>query len=147
MKRELAPVSEDTVKRAAALAKPSAVGAWFGTRVELAGNEHLYRLTFDEPHIGNPIIRALHGGVISAFMEYSARLEVLSRLENDIPMRSISVHTSYLRGSHARDFTTAISVKRMGRRIAFVEASGWQGEREELVATAQIAFRLLNDEG
>ncbi|NRA30219.1 MAG: PaaI family thioesterase [Parvularculaceae bacterium] len=145
MKRELLDVSDETVARAQGLVEQSSMGQWLGTKVTHEGGEQLYTLTFDEPHIGNPVIRALHGGVISAFMEYCATLEVLSRAPTDAKVRSISVHTSYLRGSRDQDFTVSVAVQRVGRRIAFVEARGWQGDREKTVASAQIALRMFEE--
>jgi len=146
MKRDLLAVSAETMAKAQELASSSAMGQWFGTSLSLEGDEQLYTLTFDEPHIGNPVIRALHGGVISAFLEYCSTLEVVSRTPEPVKARSISVHTSYLRGSRDQDFTVAVAVQRIGRRIAFVEARGWQGDREKTVASAQIALRMLEDQ-
>lgn len=145
MKRELLDASDETVARAQAMVEQSAMGQWLGTKIVNEGGEQVYTLTFNEPHIGNPIIRALHGGVISAFMEYCATLEVLSRAPTDVNVRSISVHTSYLRGSRDQDFTVAVAVQRVGRRIAFVEARGWQGDPKKTVASAQIALRMFED--
>jgi uncharacterized protein (TIGR00369 family) len=119
------------------------MGAWLGTQISLGDGEHLYRLRFNEAHIGNPVIRALHGGVISSFLQYAATLEVLSRHPEGAKARAISVHTSYLRGSHDQDMEVAVSVQRVGRRVAFVEARGWQGDRDRAVASAQIALRML----
>ncbi|GGY39768.1 PaaI family thioesterase [Parvularcula lutaonensis] len=145
MRRDLLDVSEETLARARALVEGSNIGAWFGTRISIENGEQRYRLTFDEPHIGNPVIRALHGGVISAFLQYAATLEVLSRTPEPLRARSISVHTSYLRGSRDVDLDVAVSVQRVGRRIAFVEARGWQGDREREVASAQIALRVFEE--
>ncbi|MEM1381690.1 MAG: PaaI family thioesterase [Pseudomonadota bacterium] len=146
MTSKLIPVSDATIATIEARLSGSAVAGWFGTKVTANGDEHLYTLTFDEPHIGNPVIRALHGGVISAFLEHCATLEVLARTPSDIAVRPISVHTSYLRGSRDTDFTVSVAIQRIGRRIAFVEARGWQGNRDEEVASAQIALRLFEDE-
>lgn len=145
MRRELLDVSDETLARIETLRNGSAMGDWFGTRLRREGSEHLYELTFAEAHIGNPVIRALHGGVISAFLEYAATLEILGRIDDTVRARSISVHTSYLRGSRDADFTAAVSVQRVGRRIAFAEARGWQGDRDRAVASAQIALRLFED--
>jgi acyl-coenzyme A thioesterase PaaI-like protein len=147
MRRELADPSEETLARIQAIAADSPMATWFGLIPTLEDGRHLYRLSFAEPHIGNPVIRALHGGVISAFLEYTARLEILSRHPRDVSARSISVHTSYLRGSRDQDLNVAVEVQRTGRRIAFVEARGWQSEPSALVASAQIALRLFEPDG
>lgn len=148
MIRGLHPVSDDTVRRARNMFERSAMAAWLGAHVRAEDGEHIYTLAFDEAHIGNPVIRALHGGVISAFLQSAATWEVLARSEVDIRARPISVHTSYHRGSRDQDLAVAVDVQRVGRRIAFVEARGWQGERDKTIASAQIALRLFQaDEG
>lgn len=146
MRRELLAPSPETVTKIEKRIAASAMGNWFGAKVSLDDGQHLYQLTFDEPHIGNPVIRALHGGVISAFLEYCATQEVLSRLDQEVACRSISVHTSYLRGSRDQDFFVAVDVQRIGRRIAFVEAKGWQDDPEKTIGSAQIALRLFGDD-
>lgn len=147
-RRELLAVSPETLANAQGLVEASAMGAWFGTTIALEDDEHRYRLGFDEPHIGNPLIRALHGGVISAFLQYSATLDVLSRSDRPLRARTISIHTSYLRGSVDRDLLVSVAVQRIGRRIAFVEARGWQDSPDRAVASSQIALRLFEeDEG
>ncbi|NNU16387.1 PaaI family thioesterase [Parvularcula sp. ZS-1/3] len=142
-RRDLLDVSDETVAKALELAEASAMGQWFGTKVSIDEGEQRYRLTFDEPHIGNPVIRALHGGVISAFLQYASTLEVLSRAPTPVQARTISVHTSYLRGSRDQDLLVSVDVQRVGRRIAFVEARGWQDDRDRAVASAQIALRMF----
>lgn len=145
MIRGLLPVSPETITRAETLFRASDMAQWLGTTVKAEGDEQIYNLTFSEPHIGNPVIRALHGGVISAFLQSAATWEVLSRSETPMRARPISVHTSYHRGARDQDFTVAVDVQRVGRRIAFVEARGWQGDREKTVASAQIALRLFQE--
>ncbi|MEO1043250.1 MAG: PaaI family thioesterase [Pseudomonadota bacterium] len=145
MSRDLLTPGPETLARIKDLTDESPISSWFGLETSLEDNEHRYKLTFDEPHIGNPMIRALHGGVVSAFLQHAATLEVLSRIGPQVKARSISVHTSYLRGARDQDFVAAVSIERIGRRIAFVEARGWQGSPDETVGSAAIALRLFED--
>jgi acyl-coenzyme A thioesterase PaaI-like protein len=146
MRRELIEPGEETLRAIHRLTDNSPIAKWFGLSPGLEDGRHVYRLTFAEAHIGNPVIRALHGGVISAFLEYTSRLEILSRHHNEARARSISVHTSYLRGARDQDLFVAVDVQRTGRRVAFVEARGWQTEPSAPVASAHIALRLFEDE-
>ena len=41
------------------------------------GDELLFRMPANKDNIGNPILPALHGGVIAGFMELSAALHLL----------------------------------------------------------------------
>ena len=118
----------------------SAMGRW----LDLSHEDGLFHLTFHERHIGNPMIRALHGGVISSFLETCATLTVTAATH--APVRTISTHINFLRGAVDRDMLARVHVARRGRRIAFVEATGWQTDEAEPVAMAAIALRIFPDE-
>ena len=45
---------------------------FLGVRVELAGDEMTAVLPFADHLVGNPVLPALHGGVIGAFLEMTA---------------------------------------------------------------------------
>ena len=129
----------DTVRAAVvAYRERSAMGRW----LDVSADGDLFRLTFHERHIGNPLIRALHGGVISAFLETCATLTVTAGTE--LSVRTISTHINFLRGAVDRDMLARVQVARRGRRIAFVEATGWQTDEAEPVARAAIALRVLS---
>lgn len=120
----------------------SAMAGWFNLTVSVDGERLLYRLGFQEAHIGNPVIRALHGGVIAGVLESAARFEVLSTLQAGATAQITSVHTSYLSSSRPVDLLCDVQIKRVGRRFAFAEATGWQAGPERVVARAAIGLRI-----
>ncbi len=61
-----------TAGREALLSSP--IARWL--QAELTPRENVYRMRFAERHIGNPFVRALHGGVVGSMMEFSALLEM-----------------------------------------------------------------------
>lgn len=115
---------------------------WLGLSVEKTGDSALYRLSFDEKHIGNPAIRALHGGVIAAFLEVCAQIELAAGLAPDATLKTVNVDIDYLASSKAQDMLARASVLRLGRRIAFVEATGWQEDETRPVAKARCRIRI-----
>ena len=139
-------LTDSSLDRVTAEIAASGMAQWLNISVARDGDDLTYRLGFAEDHIGNPVIRALHGGVISSFLESCARLELLARLPDGTAVRTTSVHTSYLRSSRAEDMLADIQVHRIGRRFAFLEATGWQGEAGNVVARAAIGIRVLRDE-
>ena len=58
-----------------------------------------YRLPFQEKHIGNPMIRAIHGGVIAGFMECAASLAVIGIIAHDHLPKCVNMTTEYLRSA------------------------------------------------
>ncbi len=105
------------------------------------------RLPFAPHLIGNPMIPALHGGVIGAFMEIAAMAQ-LAHSEHfaKIP-KPINVTIQYLRSGKPVDTFARAVVNRVGRTVANVEATAWQDAADHPIATLQAHFLLtgLND--
>ena len=123
--------------------KRGAMAAWLQLSADLEDGALRYRIAFGEQHIGNPVIRAMHGGVVASLLETAATLEVMGRTDPAVRLRTISCHVNYLRGAVDKDMTAAVTVSRLGRRIAFCEATGWQTTPDEPVARAAVALRVF----
>ena len=102
-------------------------------------------LPFREDLIGNPHLPALHGGVIGAFMEFSAALQLCVARETGRPPLTIGVTVEYLRPGRARPTFARASIKRLGRRIANVHVEAWQDEKGTPIALLQGRFMLTGD--
>ena len=82
MTPSIAPYRETAAARITERIATSPMHQWLGMSVAEAEGALTYKLTFAEDHIGNPIIRALHGGVISSFLESCAWLDLYGRVED-----------------------------------------------------------------
>ena len=120
----------------------SSMNEWLNMSVSLDGTRPIFHLGFEEPHIGNPIIRAIHGGVVSTFMENAAFLYTFASLDVNTEITTTSVHTNYLRSTKDQDMHAKVEVHRMGRRFGFLQATSWQGDEEKPVAIAEIGIRI-----
>ena len=101
------------------------------------------RLPFAPHLIGNPMIPALHGGVIGAFMEITAMAQ-LAHAETFVKIpKPINVSVQYLRSGRAVDTFARAVVNRVGRTVANVEAIAWQDEPDHPIATLQMHFLLV----
>ena len=95
------------------------------------------------PHlIGNPMIPALHGGVIGAFMEITAMAQLAQAEKLARIPKPINVSVQYLRSGRAVDTFARATVNRVGRTIANVEAFAWQDAPEHPIATLQVHFLM-----
>jgi uncharacterized protein (TIGR00369 family) len=124
---------------------------FIGMRAELAGDEMTAVLPFSEHLIGNPILPALHGGVLGAFMEITAvaQLAIVQAGEPGKPLmqpRTIDVTIEYLRSAGPRPVFARAAIKRMGKRIANVQVEAWQDSRAEPVAALHGHFQLRSAE-
>jgi uncharacterized protein (TIGR00369 family) len=119
---------------------PSPISAWLGFSAGGEGGERLYRLAFNETHIGNPAIRALHGGVIAAFLELAMQTEL--KATGAGVAETVNLSIDYMSSSRAEDMTATVKILRVGRRLAFLEAEGRQAGGTRLVALARACLKL-----
>jgi uncharacterized protein (TIGR00369 family) len=115
---------------------------WLGVRVELAGDEMTAILPFAEHLIGNPVLPAIHGGVLGAFMEMTA-LAQLSIAQGQLRQpKPIDVSIEYLRSGRPLTTYARAEVRKLGRRIANVHVEAWQEQRASPVAALRGHFLL-----
>jgi acyl-coenzyme A thioesterase PaaI-like protein len=131
-----------------------------GVSFERRGDELTAVLAFSERLIGNPILPALHGGAIGAFLEIAAIMElawaqVWERMEGggaaaeaieagsfpSLP-KTIDFTVDYLRSGLPRDAYARARVNRVGRRYASVHVEAWQDNRARLFAQATGHFLM-----
>ncbi len=118
---------------------------FLGLRVELAGDEMTAILPFAQHLIGNPVLPALHGGVIGAFMEMTALAQLsLAHPAQRIP-KTIDITIEYLRPGLAQDTFARATLRKIGRRVANVQVECWQDSRTRLVAGMTGHFLLRGD--
>ncbi|MBX9745924.1 MAG: PaaI family thioesterase [Hyphomonadaceae bacterium] len=120
--------------------------AFLGVRAELKGDELTLILPYSDHLVGNPLLPALHGGVVAALMELTAitQLAIASKSTN-VP-KTIDVGFDYLRSGKPVDTYARARIVKIGRRIANVQAEAWQGEREQPIAAMHGHFLVVDDE-
>lgn len=113
---------------------------FLGIRAELAGDEMTAILPFGEHLIGNPMLPAIHGGVLGAFMEMTA-LAQLSVSEGQARQpRVIDISVEYLRSGRPLTTYARAEIKKVGRRIANVHVEAWQEQRAAPIAAMRGHF-------
>ena len=139
--------------------------AHLGIVFERKGDELTAVMPYSERLIGNPMLPALHGGAIGAFLEISAVVElawsiVWQRMEDggagaqaiesgEFPAfpRTIDFTVDYLRTGLPRDAYARARVNRSGRRYASVHVEAWQDNRARLFAQATGHFLMPTAHG
>jgi uncharacterized protein (TIGR00369 family) len=99
-------------------------------------------LRFDEANIGNPIVRAIHGGVVGALLEHAAILHLLVETDAEVMPKIVNLSVDYLRPCRAEDTFARGRVIRQGRRVANVRVEAWQRSPDLPVAAAHAHFLL-----
>jgi acyl-coenzyme A thioesterase PaaI-like protein len=120
---------------------------FLGVRLELHGDEMTGVLPFAEHLIGNPMLPALHGGVIGAFMEMTAIGQLLVAENLMRQPRPVDVSIDYLRSGRPADTYARAAIKKVGRRIANVQVEAWQEARAAPIAALHGHFLLTPRDG
>jgi uncharacterized protein (TIGR00369 family) len=119
---------------------------FLGMRAELAGDEMTAILPFSQHLIGNPMLPALHGGVIGAFMELTALAQLsLADPGRRVP-KTIDITIEYLRSGRAQDTYARAILRKVGRRVANVQVEAWQDSRAQPIAGLTGHFLMRNEE-
>ena len=128
---------------------------FLGIQFDRRGDELTAILPFADTLNGNPMIPALHGGAIAAFLEVTAIMELAwTTLWEDMeagravmdtfpPMpKTIDFTVDFLRSGLPRDAYARARVNRSGRRYASVQVEAWQDNRARPFAMASAHFLM-----
>jgi uncharacterized protein (TIGR00369 family) len=112
---------------------------FLGIEQEAVDGALLYRMTFREQHIGNPLIKTFHGGIIASFAEVVAarHLQVTGVLDD--PSACTSMTFDYLRPAFAGSLRAEPEVVRAGRRFVVVEVTVFL--EKSLVSRGRFIYR------
>jgi len=100
------------------------------------------RMKFDRGIVGNPNLPAVHGGVIGAFLEMAAIIQLVREGEGDHLPKPINLTIDYLRTAGPRDVLAHATITKHGRRVANVRVEAWQDDPEKPVAAAHGHFLM-----
>ena len=120
---------------------------YLGITVDQRGNEITTVLHFSQHLIGNPVLPALHGGVIGAFLETTAIAQLAFEFAAGdasaaaLP-KPIGLTIDYLRSGRPMDTYGRAEITKQGRRVATVRAEAWQDDRSRPIAAAHGHFLL-----
>ena len=113
-----------------------------GLEFQRFGNDVLFTLPKNDDNIGNPVLPAIHGGVIGGFMELSAMMHLLMKTGTNKMPKIVDFSLDYLRAGRHQDTFAECQVWRQGNRVANVSINAWQTDRNNPIATARAHFLL-----
>lgn len=104
-----------------------------GPIVTMPGSEHI---------IGNPVLPAIHGGVVGAMLESTAIMHLIWAQESRQVPKIVNLTIDYLRSARVVDTHAQATITKHGRRIANIRIEAWQADRAKPVAAAHAHFLL-----
>ncbi|SFB82240.1 uncharacterized domain 1-containing protein [Marinospirillum celere] len=132
-----------------------AVNTWFdripygqllGVKALEAEQDLFFELAANSSNVGNPLLPALHGGVIAAFMETAAILNVMAYSGGQRVPKVIDFSIDYLRSARLQPTWAACELGRLGKRVVNVSVTAWQGDqKDQPVALARAHLVWPND--
>jgi uncharacterized protein (TIGR00369 family) len=99
-------------------------------------------MPYDPKLVGNPILPALHGGVIGAFLETAAIVSVHREIGLSAAPKPIGLTVNYLRSGRPLDTFATVSIVKHGRRVVAFEARAYQSDPAEPIASCYGHFKL-----
>lgn len=115
--------------------------------LEVGNNEHnerIIKLPFADRHIGNPITKALQGGIFLGFLECAGSvflLDIYPELKQSV---SASFFMEYLKAPKPEDTYVKVSASKIGRRIVNIDLEAFQLNRG-VVAKASGRYLVITN--
>lgn len=116
--------------------------AWLGLTAQIEDGTLILDMPFDAKLIGNPILPALHGGVIGSLLETAAIVQILWETSAATLPKPIDITIDYLRSGRAVASHARAYLARQGRRVVNARAEMWQEDAAKPVASFRGHFLL-----
>ena len=94
-----------------------------------------------ETHAGRPDF--IHGGAIGGLLEMAAIVALRHALDDDdVRIKPVNLSVDYMRGGRTKPTHAQGHVLRLGTRIANVDATAWQDDRDKPIAVSRQIFLI-----
>ena len=116
--------------------------AWLGLTARVADGRVVFEMPFAPKLIGNPVIPAIHGGVIGSLLETAALVQTVWDTKAQSFPKPVDITIDYLRPARAATSFASATLARQGRRVVNVHATMWQDDEARPVAGLRGHFLL-----
>jgi len=116
--------------------------AWLGLTARIEDGAVILDMPFDAKLIGNPILPALHGGVIGSLLETAAIVQTIWETGAVTLPKPVDITIDYLRSGKAVESHARAYLARQGRRVVNARAEMWQEDAAKPVASFRGHFLL-----
>ena len=116
--------------------------AWLGLTARIEDGALILDMPFDPKLIGNPILPALHGGVVGSLLETAAIVQTIWETGAAKLPKPVDITIDYLRSGKAVESHARAWLARQGRRVVSARAEMWQEDPAKPVASFRGHFLL-----
>jgi uncharacterized protein (TIGR00369 family) len=116
--------------------------AFLGLSARIESGRMLLEMPFDPKLVGNPVIPAIHGGVIGSLLETAAIVQTVWETRSPAFPKPVDITIDYLRTGRAVTSFAGARLARQGRRVVNVHAQMWQDDETRPIAALRGHFLL-----
>ena len=116
--------------------------AHLGVRLSVRGQRLVLEMPFSDHLIGNPMVPAIHGGVIGSFLETAAISQVIWETGATATPKPVDITIDYFRTGRPVTSYAAARIVKLGRRVINVHAEMWQDDEAKPVAVLHGHFLI-----
>jgi len=116
--------------------------AWLGLTARIEDGALILDMPFDLKLIGNPILPALHGGVVGSLLETAAIVQTIWETGAMKLPKPVDITIDYLRSGKAVESHARAWLARQGRRVVSARAEMWQEDPAKPIASFRGHFLL-----
>ncbi|MBI3675107.1 MAG: PaaI family thioesterase [Proteobacteria bacterium] len=92
--------------------------------------------------IGNPILPAIHGGVIGSLLETAALAQIIWETRSVRLPKPVDITIDYLRSGRTLTSYAKARIAKQGRRVINVHAEMWQDDESKPIAALRGHFLI-----
>jgi len=115
---------------------------YLGIGVREADGELIATLPHSDKIIGNPMLPAIHGGVVGAFLETTAIMHLMWAGQTLHVPKTITITIDFMRSARLIDTYAKAATTKLGKRVANVRAEAWQDDPARPVAAVNANFLI-----
>jgi uncharacterized protein (TIGR00369 family) len=119
--------------------------AHLGVIGRVDGDRIILEMPFGQQLIGNPVLPALHGGVIGSLLETAAIATIVYETSASKLPKPVDITIDYLRSGRAVTSFAAARIAKQGRRVINVQAEMWQDDETKPIASLRGHFLIQQD--
>jgi len=117
--------------------------AHLGVKLGVKDGRLVLEMPFQDHLIGNPMVPAIHGGVIGSFLETAAISQVIRETRATATPKPVDITIDYFRTGRPMTSYAAARIVKLGRRVINVHAEMWQDDETKPVAVLHGHFLIV----
>jgi uncharacterized protein (TIGR00369 family) len=118
------------------------IDQWLGIKQVKNAGESVFQMSPADKHLGNPAIKAIHGGVVTIFLERIAEIELAAETNSPKDVTLINTNIDFLRSAKLNPLFGSAKIVKLGRRLAVIDVRAWQKEIGAPVAKATVSLTV-----